>query len=92
MTSCHITATKAVLICTLCWLLMARITNELDVFFNDSPLGIKILSLALPHSGLLYGIAALTYKTGKFCIFFKIIKFTTEFFIFPFYYNLNSIF
>ncbi|XP_051155723.1 uncharacterized protein LOC127278186 [Leptopilina boulardi] len=60
--------TKAVLTCLLCWIFMARITMEFDQFFKNQSFEIKILSLLLPHNGLLYGITALTSKIdiGKF--------------------------
>ncbi|KAH0549029.1 hypothetical protein KQX54_005250, partial [Cotesia glomerata] len=53
---------KAVLACILLWLTLAHITIVLDESLIYSELYIKIISLLLPHSGLLYGLSAFTYK------------------------------
>ncbi|XP_008544723.1 ATP-binding cassette sub-family A member 2 [Microplitis demolitor] len=53
---------KAVLACILLWLTMAHVTIILDESLINAKLYIKTFSLLLPHSGLLYGLAAFTYK------------------------------
>ncbi|XP_024936975.1 ATP-binding cassette sub-family A member 3 isoform X2 [Cephus cinctus] len=53
-------AIKALITSLLLWLLLAHLTIVLDQFLANSSIYAKILSLALPHSGLLYGIITFT--------------------------------
>lgn len=55
-----IVATKALLTSILLWIFLAHFTLVLDQFLVRASLTWKIVSLILPHSGLLYGLVAFT--------------------------------
>lgn len=51
---------KAMLISLSIWLFLSHFTIILDQFLVTASLTWRIVSLILPHSGLLYGIVAFT--------------------------------
>ncbi|KAK0180508.1 hypothetical protein PV327_006140 [Microctonus hyperodae] len=53
---------KAILTSSLLWLSLAHISLVLDESLISATLSIKMIALILPHSGLIYGLAAFTTK------------------------------